>query len=234
MPRASTKSSLAPLAFVQPMECRPVKTLPTGKEWTYELKLDGYRCQAVKDADRFRLLSRNGKDLTKKFPSVAAAVSVALPIGTAVDGELVAFDKDGNPSFSAIQNSASGTYVMFFAFDLLRLAGQDVTEEPLSKRRQLLDGVFKPSELADISVQFPATPSFLESVRKVNGEGVVAKKLSSKYQAGLRTGSWMKMRLNCAQEFVVGGYTHGVEPFDALLLGVYRDVPRAKLPPSRR
>lgn len=206
------------------MECRPVTKLPEGSEWVYELKLDGYRCQAINDDEGVRLLSRNGNDLTKSYPAVVAALAVALPPLTSVDGELVAFDEDGRPSFSAMQNSrGKQTHVMFYAFDLLILAGQDVTSEPLAERRKLLDGVYKVSHEADISPQFPASAErFLKGVREVNGEGAVAKKLTSRYEPGLRTGSWSKFRLTMEQEFVIGGFTPGTHGFDAVLLGFYR------------
>ena len=101
------------------------------------------------------------------------------------------------------------------------------TREVLSKRRQLLAAVYKPSELAHINCTFPADnpEGFLRSVREVHGEGVVAKCLNSKYEAGKRTGQGRKLRINTAQEFAIGGYTHGVEPFDAVLIGFYRDLP---------
>jgi hypothetical protein len=97
------------IPFTPPMECLPVANLPEGPDWVYELKLDGFRGQAIRDRDGVHLLSKNGKDFSKKFPQVFAALGKALPMGTAVDGELVAFDEDGRTSFNAIQNASAET-----------------------------------------------------------------------------------------------------------------------------
>ena len=110
------------------MECLLVASLPEGPEWTYEIKLDGYRAQALCDNDQTRLLSRNGKDLGQRFPALLPELAKAVSPGSVLDGELVALDPSGRPSFSLIQNSAtSGATFVFFAFDLLRLHGADLT-----------------------------------------------------------------------------------------------------------
>lgn len=88
------------------MECLSVNRLPDGSGWVYELKLDGYRAQAIRDKEGVRLYSRNGKDFSRKFPIAFAALNHALPIGTALDGELVAFDESGALSFNSLQNAA--------------------------------------------------------------------------------------------------------------------------------
>jgi bifunctional non-homologous end joining protein LigD len=110
------------------MECLPVSRIPEGDEWIYELKLDGYRAQAIRDRAGIRLLSRRGKDLTKSYPRVSRELLDALDVDTALDGELVAFDDEGNLSFNALQTAASGTNVIFFAFDILVSQGEDVTQ----------------------------------------------------------------------------------------------------------
>src|SRR5580692_3179593 len=101
------------------MECLPVERLPEGDEWIYELKLDGYRAQGIRTSHGAKILSKNGKGLSKKFPTVASAIDQALMEQTVVDGELVAFDEDGRPSFNVMQNAGPGDHVVFFAFDLL-------------------------------------------------------------------------------------------------------------------
>src|SRR4051812_46159301 len=112
------------------MECLPVARLPEGDAWVYELKLDGYRAQAIRDKDGIRILSRNGNDLTKKYPLVTRDLSEAIENDTALDGELVAFDADAKLSFNALQNATFGTHVVFFAFDILVSEGRDVTRLP--------------------------------------------------------------------------------------------------------
>ena len=205
------------------MECLLVSNLPEGPEWTYEIKLDGYRAQALNDGEQTRLLSRNGKDLGQRFPALVPELAKAVPHGSIVDGELVALDPSGKPSFSLIQNSASGATFVFFAFDLLRLEGADLTHKPLSERRALLRTSLRPTDTVQLSESFniPAK-QMLELVRSHGLEGVVAKRLSSTYEQGRRTGAWTKMRVELAQELVIGGYTPGTRGFDAVLVGFYR------------
>jgi bifunctional non-homologous end joining protein LigD len=122
------------IAFTRPMECLPVANLPDGHGWVYELKLDGYQSQASRDKNGVHLLSRNGKDFSKKFPQLFSALAKALPMGTAVDGELVAFDERSQPSFNALQNASAETNVVFFAFDVLVNRWKDVKRLPLMER----------------------------------------------------------------------------------------------------
>ena len=96
--------------------------------------MDGYRAQAIRDGASVRLFSRREKDLTQKYPLVSRGLLDAIKVGTALDGELVAFDDQGQLSFNALQNAASGTHVVFFAFDVLVSEGKDVTA--LSLRRE--------------------------------------------------------------------------------------------------
>jgi bifunctional non-homologous end joining protein LigD len=121
------------IPFTPPMECLPVNVLPDSLDWMYELKLDGFRGQGIRDKRGVRLLSKNGKDFSKKFPQVFAALAGALPMGTAVDGELVAFDESGRPSFNAIQNASAETTVVFYDFDVLVNRWRDVKHLALGK-----------------------------------------------------------------------------------------------------
>lgn len=214
----------SPLRFVEPMECLMVSKLPEGADWSYEIKLDGYRAQAVCEAAGAQLFSRNGKDLGKRFPSVVASLANAIPHGSIVDGELVALDANGKPSFSLIQNSGtSGATFVFFAFDLLALAGADLTLKPLSERRALLSKALLQDDTLQLSqgFQIPAK-QMLAMVRSHGLEGVVAKRLSSQYEPGRRSGAWAKMRVELSQELVIGGYTPGTHGIDAVLTGFYR------------
>jgi bifunctional non-homologous end joining protein LigD len=204
------------------MECLAVTRLPDGPEWVYELKLDGYRAQAICEAEGVRLLSRNGKDLTKRFQKVAAALTDALHPGTVVDGELVALDSNGNPSFNALQNAHADSSIVFYAFDVLAHRGEDVKALPLRHRLSILDSAFVPSERALLCENFPGPAArFVAAVRKLRGEGVVSKRLDCRYEPGRRSGAWVKMRLNLGQEFVIGGFTPGTIGFDSLVVGFY-------------
>ena len=224
-PRSASKAAL-PMSFLQPMECLLVSELPQGPEWVYEIKLDGYRAQALCDGKATKLLSRNGKDLGLRFPAMLAALAATFPSGSIVDGELVALDPAGKPSFNLIQNSAtSGATFVFFAFDLLQLRGTDLTRSALSKRRDLLSSSIRQNNSVQLSESFqiPAD-EMLALVRGHGLEGVVAKRLSSTYEQGRRSGAWTKMRVELSQELVVGGYTPGAHGFDALLVGFYRSA----------
>jgi len=204
------------------MECLPVGKIPEGDAWVYELKLDGYRAQAIRDGTGVRLLSRRGKDLTRSYPLVSRDLLDAINVDTALDGELVAFDDEGKPSFNALQNAASGTHVVFFAFDVLVTKGKDVKALPLRDRKNLLESILKPRDHVQLSAHFGGRLSrFLEGVKQVGGEGVVAKRLDSRYEPGRRSGSWSKMRINIGQEFVIGGFTPGSNGIDALVVGYY-------------
>jgi bifunctional non-homologous end joining protein LigD len=204
------------------MECLPVAKIPEGDIWVYELKLDGYRAQAIRDRNGIRILSRNGKDLTKKFPFVSRDLLEAISPDTAIDGELVAFDDKGELSFNALQNAGSGTHVVFFAFDVLVSEGTDVKGLPLRERRNLLERILKPCDHVQLSAHFRGRLSrFFEGVKQVGGEGVVAKRLDSRYEPGRRSGSWSKKRINIGQEFVIGGFTPGSNGIDALVVGYY-------------
>jgi DNA ligase D-like protein (predicted ligase) len=210
--------------FIEPMLLLRTDALPEGAQWLYELKLDGYRAVAFKRDGAVHLRSRNDNDFSIRYPAVTKALA-KMPDNTVIDGEVVAFDAEGRPSFNALQNygSAAGP-VVYYVFDVMVLAGRDVTREPLDKRRELLEKKVLP-KLTDpvrYAAPFDADLSVLiESVRTQGFEGLVAKRRNSMYEPGLRSGAWMKMRVNRGQEFVIGGYTRGTKTFDALVFGYY-------------
>jgi bifunctional non-homologous end joining protein LigD len=148
-----------------------------------------------------------------------------MPDETVIDGEIVALDEEGRPSFNTLQNYGSaGVPLHFFIFDLLILQGRDVMAEPLVKRRELIERHVLP-KLADpirYSPILEATlPDLIRSVKAQGLEGLVAKRRESKYEPGLRSGAWQKMRVNQGQESVMGGYTPSLKNFDALVIGYY-------------
>lgn len=204
------------------MECLPVARLPEGAEWIYELKLDGYRAQAIRDSEGIRVLSRNGKDLTRKYPQLVKGLNDTIAADTALDGELVAFDDAGLPSFNALQNATRETNVVFFAFDVLVSEGKDVKMLALRARKELLSQILQANGHVQLSEHFSGPLArFIEGVKRISGEGVVAKRLDAPYQSGRRSGSWSKKRINIGQEFVIGGFTPGSNGIDALVVGYY-------------
>jgi DNA ligase D-like protein (predicted ligase) len=211
------------ISFTPPMECLPVNNLPEGHGWVYELKLDGYRGQAFRDERGVHLLSRRGKDFSRKFPRVLKALSGSIPPGTAIDGELVALDETGHLSFNVLQNADAATNVVFFAFDVLMHRWKDMKHLPLKERKALLTKVIRPSDHVQLSEHFSGSLSKLvAAVRQLGGEGVVAKRLDSHYEPDRRSGAWSKKRINIGQEFVVGGFTPGSSGVDSLVVGFYQ------------
>ncbi|HET9215917.1 MAG TPA: non-homologous end-joining DNA ligase [Terriglobia bacterium] len=199
--------------------------LPSGEKWRYELKLDGYRAISFKSSGEISLRSRNNKDFSARYPAIAQGLA-GMPDESVVDGEVVALDETGRPSFNALQNNSSrGQPVLYYVFDLMMLSGRDLTREPLERRRQLLEEKVLPRvrEPVRYTPWLDASLSVLiASVRAHGLEGVVAKRSDSFYEPGQRSGAWQKMRLNQAQEFVIGGYTVG-NPFDALVFGYFEN-----------
>ena len=170
--------------FVPPMLARLVRTLPDGPQWEYELKLDGYRLEAIKDATKVRLFSRRANDFTRQFGTIAAAVSKINASSAILDGEAVAVDPQGKPSFHMLQNRSSlppGWSIAYYAFDLLHLDGQDLKDRPLRDRRALLAKVLGNSGVL-LSQSLPGTlPQILQAVKEHGLEGVIAKRLDSQY-----------------------------------------------------
>jgi DNA ligase D-like protein (predicted ligase) len=222
---AKKKSARAPLkiGFIESMECLPVTTLPEGKEWSYEIKLDGFRLEAVKKGGRVILYSRRGNVLNGKFPYIANALD-KLPDNTILDGEIVALDESGRSDFGLLQNFRSAeSKIHYYLFDILIHKGRDVSRLPLKDRRKILDKVLTRNDhISSAPAEAGSCKTILTFVKEHGFEGVVAKRLDGAYEPGRRSGSWCKFRINLGQEFVVGGYTPGGNGFDALIIGFYR------------
>ena len=224
MSRRAARAPRVEGQFIPPMLLQPTTSLPSGEAWQYELKLDGFRAVAFRHGKAVRLRSRNDKDFNARYPAVVRALA-ALPDDTVIDGEIVAFDAEGRPSFNALQNHGSGSAaVAYYVFDVLVLNGVDVMREPLDARRQMLGTQLLPSLPEPVRYAAPLDaelPLLVQSVKAHGFEGLVAKRRSSLYEPGLRTGAWMKMRVNRARPFVIGGYTRGARPFDAVIVGYF-------------
>jgi len=200
-------------------------TLPTGAEWSYEVKWDGYRAQGVKNGTAVSLASRNLKNITRQFPGVAQAVSRVRAKSAVIDGEIVALDAGGRPSFQALHHaSTAGLTIVFYAFDLVHLNGKDLTRAPLEERRAALREVVSAADdpALLLSEPLPGTPEqIVIAVARLGLEGVVAKRRRSAYAAGRRSDAWVKVRFAKHQEFVIGGYKPNATNFDSLLVGYY-------------
>ena len=227
---ASTVRKADRLRFVEPMKTKLVKALPTAAGWIFEVKFDGYRAIAIKEDAKISLYSRNHKVL--QFPDLAAAL-VRLQCKSGIfDGEIVALDEKGRPSFQLLQsremeNAPSAVApICYYLFDLLNLDGADLCKRPLSERRNALKALL-PNDGSPLrySGALPGEPAQILAEIKARGlEGVVAKRIDTAYEPGQRSGAWIKLKCINEQEFVIGGYTppKGARShFGALLVGYY-------------
>jgi DNA ligase D-like protein (predicted ligase) len=211
--------------FIEPMLLMRTDTLPNdASRWEYQLKFDGYRAIAFKSGGKLHLRSRNDNDFSLRYPGVVKGLA-KLPDETVIDGEVIAVDEEGRPSFNILQNYGSApAQVLYFVFDVMILRGQNVMRDTLAARRKLLEKNVLPRLAEPVRYAPPLEAELsvlVESVKAQGLEGLVAKRLDSRYEAGLRSGAWQKMRVNQGQEFVIGGYTIGGKTFDALIFGYY-------------
>jgi bifunctional non-homologous end joining protein LigD len=221
--RKRTARGAAP-AFIKPMKATAVTELPAGSEWIYEVKWDGYRALAVKHGDEVRLLSLKEKNLTGDFPAVVEAVRGMSVDSALIDGEVVAIDKKGCPSFQALQNRASSGrawQIVYYAFDLLNLGGKSWIGKPLHERkaklRELLSGT-----AVRYNAELSGSPAVIaRTIQSAGLEGVIAKKRDSVYRGGTRVTSWLKFKIDKSQELVIGGYKPDAGSFQSILVGYY-------------
>lgn len=216
---------------------------PSGADgdWLYERKLDGVRTLAWVDGDAVSLLSRNRIHQEDVYPEACDGLAEAVAVPAVVDGEVVAYDADGTTSFSRLQqrmhthNEARSrrnpVKVTFVAFDLLWVAGRDVRDLPLSDRKALLAQVVDPGPAVELAPALTGHPDDLVAAARAAGwEGLIAKRLSSRYQ-GRRSRDWVKLKVVRQQEMVVIGWTpptgSGRVGLGALLLG-YHDGGRLR------
>lgn len=213
---------------VKPMLATLVKKPFHKAGWVYEEKYDGYRILVYKEGDRVRLLSRNAKERTSTFSSIAEGVA-KLPVRTVLlDGEVVAFDSHGLSRFQLLQNR--GVQPAYGVFDCLYLDGRDLRAVPLTERRQALETVVEKTATKSDRI-FPSARlardgiEAFEIATKKGYEGLVAKDASSRYIEG-RSASWLKVKVHQEDEFLIVGYTQPAgarKHFGALLLGAYED-----------
>ena len=206
--------------------------------WMWEPKLDGYRVLAFLDERGVRLRSRRGLDLSGAFPALVADLGKQAADGMVLDGEIVAFDASGRPSFNALQNRVQlkterevaaadrSVPAVFFCFDLLYFAGVDLREFAYQDRRRYLAQCLLPSPLVQL-VHAAEDGIAMHSAALASGfEGVIGKRKESRYESGRRSASWLKVKPIQSADFVVGGYTRGKgsrAPLGALLVGYWEE-----------
>ncbi|GAA1839028.1 ATP-dependent DNA ligase [Agromyces salentinus] len=226
---AAARPSDAASADVEPILVRPMLASPGALglvargDWALEYKWDGIRVLARAEGDGLRIISRNGNDVTARYPELAG-LPRALRGDALVDGEIVALDDEGRPSFELLQSRmnltrtreaqrlAASAPVRLLLFDVLEIAGDDVTDAPYRERRRRLERLVRRAH--DVPVEVPAlaegtAEAALEEARRLGLEGVVAKRAGSTYRPGSRSEAWLKLKLTRTQEVVIGGYRKG-------------------------
>jgi bifunctional non-homologous end joining protein LigD len=242
----TARMEAARLAPMGPPESVPKKLSPmlaelgdasaSDPQWLYEPKLDGYRVIASIDRGTVNLISRRGQDYTSFFPEVVNDLAAQAVDTMVLDGEIVALDADGRPSFNALQNRAQlktageiaeaqrVSPVVFVCFDLLHFAGLNLRGAPYIDRRRYLSQCLLPSSHIQLVHASNDAEKLYAAAMAAGFEGIVAKRKDSVYQPGKRSANWLKVKHTQTSEFVVGGYTKGKgarEPLGALLLGYY-------------
>lgn len=219
-------AAVAMPAFIAPQLCRSVERPASGSDWVHEIKFDGYRIQMRIEAGEVTLKTRKGFDWTSRFEAVAKAAT-SLP-DAIIDGEIVALDSHGSPDFAALQAALSegkSDDLVFFAFDLLFVAGADLRALPLLQRKEQLkanlddhaDGVI----IRYVEHFETGGDAVLKSACKLSLEGIVSKAVEAPYVSG-RSDSWTKAKCRAGHEVVIGGWSTTAGKFKSLLVGVNR------------
>jgi bifunctional non-homologous end joining protein LigD len=210
-------------------------------EWLYEIKWDGYRALSFIDGDTVRLLSRNQNEMTAQYPELRDLSEHVRARRAIIDGEIVALDDEGRPSFSLMQQRTGiGTQgrrvgradisipIVYYAFDLLYLDGYDLRRVDLEKRKELLSKILAADTLVQYSEHFPDGNALYKVAKQRGLEGIVAKRRRSCYLEK-RSREWLKIKITQRQECVIGGYTDpkgSREHFGSIILGLYDDKGR--------
>ncbi len=219
---------------ITPMLASLAEVPPVGGDWVYEIKWDGVRAVAFVENGGVRFVGRKGTPIDRQYPELSVLPHSVKAQSAILDGEIAAIDETGRPSFerlqprimasdpNAIAAMARSRPVIFFAFDLLYLDGEDLRGVALEDRKRKLSDVLAPSGIATVSEHFTTDPKALLDAARARGfEGIVAKRLSSRYQP-TRSKEWVKVKINHEQDFVLCGYTKGERDyFGSLVLGVY-------------
>jgi bifunctional non-homologous end joining protein LigD len=214
-------------AKVKPMLATLVDKPFDDSNWVYEVKWDGYRTLAYINKGKVELLSRNNKSFTEKYYPIVDAMK-NWTIDAVLDGELVVLKDSGTADFSALQNwrSEADGDLVYYAFDLLWYGGKNIMELPLSERQAVLKEVL-PTNDDNIRLSQVFTASgldFFDAAKKMQLEGIMAKRIDSTYTPDARSKEWLKVKVNQRQEVVIGGFTKNegsAKQFSSLLLGVY-------------
>ena len=209
--------------------CTLQETIPTGEEWLFEIKYDGYRVVSFLNNDKVQMFTRSHIDYTAKFPTLAESLLKYFKNHQVVlDGEVVCFDKTGKSDFGMLQNAIkeNDTNMSYVVFDILEYDGKDLRDLELIERKNLLSKLFNQASDNLVLSQYVINKGkqCYNFAKKKNLEGIVAKKINSKY-IGKRTMDWLKIKCYFRQEFVIVGYTKTSKnkKLSAVLVGYFKD-----------
>jgi bifunctional non-homologous end joining protein LigD len=219
--------------FIPPMAATLADRAFRDPDWLFEIKWDGYRLQAVVRDGKVRTFTRNGKDGDQFFPRLLAPPSWIVAREAIVDGEVVAVDDAGRPSFPLLQErlgtrgpgGGAAAGLVYQAFDLLYLDGRSLLRVPLEDRKRLLGAVLREDHRVRYAAHVEAEGvAFVEAIAQQELEGAIAKHRRSTYEPGTRSRAWLKLKIRPEQELVVGGWTPGegsARDLGALVVGYY-------------
>lgn len=211
----------SPLPEYEPQLALLVDDAPEGDDWLHELKFDGYRIGVRIDRGKVALLSRRAKDWTEAFPTVVAGARKIDATTALLDGELAGVLPDGRTSLHAM----GGSNLVYFAFDLLHVDGEDLFDLPLDQRKLRLAALLgdaPPAPFRFVEHHVGDGARFFKEACAMRLEGIVSKARAAPYKAGARNASWRKVKCVLRQEFVIGGYEHSVVGgLGSLWLGTY-------------
>ena len=227
---------------IHPMLATPIDEPFDGEDWLFEVKWDGYRAIAFLDHGSVRLVSRNQNDLTAAYPELRSMSECVKARNAILDGEIVALDEQGRPSFGLMQQrtgvgeggrrirrTRDDIPVVYYAFDLLYLDGYNLMQVDLEKRKELLASVLSRNDNIRRSEHYVDRGRDLFAAAAQSGlEGIVAKRRRSPYEQK-RSRDWLKIKIAKRQECVIGGYTDprgSRENFGSLVLGLYDEKGR--------
>ncbi len=220
---------------IEPMLATLQNDVPEGSDWLYEIKWDGYRAICFLESGKVRMVSRRGNAMENQFPDIAKELGQSVKAENAIlDGEVVALDENGSPSFQLLQNHVGfrraaalrgekPQTLIFYAFDLLYMNGYDLRRAALIDRRRLLSSIILPGEIIRYSEHFAGRGrELLEAAREKGLEGIIAKQAQSRY-ISKRSTDWIKLKVTTQQDFIICGYILGErEPFGSLVLGYHK------------